>query len=34
LFGGNVIIPVINAHPKVWLNGMILENPYFTRLAE
>jgi hypothetical protein len=28
LFGGNVIIPVINAHPKVWFNGMILENPY------
>ncbi|MFJ8078061.1 MEDS domain-containing protein [Streptomyces sp. NPDC096176] len=27
-FGGDLIIPLIKAHPRVWLNGMVFENPY------
>ena len=30
LFGGDVIIPVMKAHPKVRFNGMVLENLYPT----
>lgn len=28
LFSGDLIIPLVKAHPKVWLNGMVVENPY------
>ncbi|HZQ78635.1 MAG TPA: MEDS domain-containing protein [Acidimicrobiia bacterium] len=28
-FRGDVIIPVLKAHPKVFFGGMLLENPYF-----
>jgi hypothetical protein len=28
-FRGNVIIPVLKTHPKVFFGGMLLENPYF-----
>lgn len=28
-FRGNVIIPVLKAHPKVFFSGMLLENPYY-----
>ncbi|MCL7495031.1 MEDS domain-containing protein [Streptomyces sp. MCA2] len=28
LFHSDLIVPLIKAHPKVWLNGMIMENPY------
>ncbi|MER7661466.1 MEDS domain-containing protein [Streptomyces sp. NPDC096193] len=28
-FGGDMIIPLIKAHPRVWLNGTVLENPYY-----
>jgi hypothetical protein len=28
-FRGNVIIPVLKVHPKVFFGGMLLENPYF-----
>ncbi|WP_336048112.1 MEDS domain-containing protein [Streptomyces sp. CA2R101] len=29
MFHSDLIVPLIKAHPKVWLNGMIMENPYF-----
>ncbi|MFD5393170.1 MEDS domain-containing protein [Streptomyces sp. NPDC127097] len=28
-FHSDLIVPLIKAHPKVWLKGMIMENPYF-----
>jgi len=28
-FRGDVIIPVLKVHPKVFFGGMLLENPYF-----
>jgi hypothetical protein len=28
-FGGDVIIPIIKAHPKVWMSGVVLVNPYY-----
>jgi hypothetical protein len=28
-FEGNVIMPVIKAHPKVLMCGLVVENPYF-----
>jgi hypothetical protein len=28
-FRGDVIIPALKAHPKVFFGGMLLENPYF-----
>lgn len=33
-FGGNVIFAVMQAHPKVWMSGVIVENPYYLRLDE
>jgi hypothetical protein len=27
-FGGDVVVPVIRAHPRVWLSGLVIENPY------
>ncbi|HEY0449612.1 MEDS domain-containing protein [Actinophytocola sp.] len=29
LFGGDLIIPMIKAHPKVWMAGALTENPYY-----
>jgi hypothetical protein len=29
-FGGEVIVPIINVHPRVWMDGVVLENPYYT----
>lgn len=29
LFSGDLIIPLVKAHPKVWLSGMVVENPYY-----
>ncbi|MGW8395188.1 MEDS domain-containing protein [Streptomyces lydicus] len=29
LFHSDLIVPLVKAHPKVWLNGMTMENPYF-----
>ncbi|VVJ19585.1 Uncharacterised protein [Amycolatopsis camponoti] len=29
LFGGDLIIPMIKAHPKVWMAGTLVENPYY-----
>ncbi|NMH96781.1 MEDS domain-containing protein [Pseudonocardia acidicola] len=28
-FGGEVVVPVIMVHPKVWMDGIVLENPYY-----
>jgi hypothetical protein len=28
-FGGDVIVPIVRAHPKVWMNGVVLTNPYY-----
>jgi hypothetical protein len=28
LFGGDLIIPMVKAHPKVWIQGTLIENPY------
>jgi len=28
LFGGNLIIPMIKAHPEAWIEGTLIENPY------
>jgi hypothetical protein len=33
-FGGNVIFAVMQAHPKVWMSGVIVENPYYLRVDE
>jgi hypothetical protein len=32
-FGGEVIIPIIRVHPKVWMEGVVLENPYYRDTA-
>ncbi|MFI7093767.1 MEDS domain-containing protein [Streptomyces lydicus] len=29
LFHSDLIVPLIKVHPMVWLNGMLMENPYF-----
>jgi hypothetical protein len=29
LFSGDLIIPMVKAHPKVWMNGAMIENPYY-----
>ena len=28
LFGGDVIVARVMSHPKVWIEGVIVENPY------
>ena len=28
-FGGDVIVPIVRAHPMVWMSGVILTNPYY-----
>lgn len=27
-FDGDVIVPIVRAHPRVWMNGVVLTNPY------
>jgi hypothetical protein len=27
-FGGGVVVPMIRAHLRVWLSGLVIENPY------
>ncbi|WP_290055610.1 MEDS domain-containing protein [Amycolatopsis solani] len=34
LFGGDLIVPLIKAHPKVWMAGMLVENPYYLSAPE
>jgi hypothetical protein len=31
MFGGELVVPAIRVHPKVWLAGMMIENPYYLR---
>ncbi|WP_146060246.1 MEDS domain-containing protein [Amycolatopsis sp. CA-128772] len=33
LFDGDLIIPMIQRHPKVWLAGTLVENPYYHSAA-
>jgi len=28
-FGGEVVVPIINVHPKLWMDGVVLDNPYY-----
>jgi hypothetical protein len=28
-FGGEVIVPIVRVHPKIWVDGLVLTNPYF-----
>jgi hypothetical protein len=28
-FDGDVIVPIVRAHPMVWMNGVVLTNPYY-----
>lgn len=28
-FDGDVIVPIVRAHPTVWMNGVVLTNPYY-----
>lgn len=30
-FDGDVIVPIVRAHPRVWMNGVVLTNPYYMR---
>lgn len=34
LFGGDLVVPLIKAHPKVWMAGKLVENPYYSSSAE
>jgi hypothetical protein len=34
LFGGDLIVPMIKAHPKVWMAGTLVENPYYFSSTE
>jgi hypothetical protein len=29
LFGGDLLVPMIKVHPKVWMGGALVENPYY-----
>ena len=29
LFGGELIVPIVKAHPQVWMGGVLVENPYY-----
>jgi hypothetical protein len=29
VFGGDVVVPIIKAHPKAWMGGSVVENPYY-----
>jgi hypothetical protein len=29
VFGGDVVIPIIKSHPKIWMSGALVENPYY-----
>jgi hypothetical protein len=28
LFGGDLIVPMVKAHPQVWMGGALVDNPY------
>ncbi|MCP2242417.1 MEDS domain-containing protein [Lentzea aerocolonigenes] len=31
VFGGEVIVPMVKAHPQSWMGGVLLDNPYHQR---
>jgi hypothetical protein len=33
VFGGEVIVPMVKAHPQIWMGGVLLDNPYHQRAA-
>ncbi|MFD9701137.1 MEDS domain-containing protein [Lentzea sp. NPDC059081] len=33
LFDGDVIVPMVNAHPQIWMTGVLLDNPYHQQPA-
>jgi hypothetical protein len=28
VFGGELIVPIVKAHPQVWMDGVLVDNPY------
>jgi hypothetical protein len=28
VFGGDIIIPIVKCHPKVWMGGVVVQHPY------
>ncbi len=34
IFGGEVILPAIRVHPKMWVDGVVVENPYYLDAAD
>ena len=30
-FGGSFLVDMVNTHPKIFINGMVFENPYYSR---
>lgn len=33
VFGGDVIVPMVKAHPQVWMTGVLIDNPYHHQAA-
>jgi hypothetical protein len=33
VFGGDVVVPMVKAHPKVWMTGVLVDNPYHQQPA-
>lgn len=33
VFGGDVIIPMVKAHPQIWMTGVLVDNPYHQQAA-
>ncbi|MFJ8957761.1 MEDS domain-containing protein [Lentzea sp. NPDC102401] len=33
LFDGDVIIPMVKAHPQIWMTGVLVDNPYHEQSA-
>jgi hypothetical protein len=33
MFDGDVIVPMVNAHPQIWMTGVLLDNPYHQQPA-
>jgi hypothetical protein len=33
VFGGDVIVPMVKAHPQIWMTGVLVDNPYHQQPA-
>jgi hypothetical protein len=33
-FGGDVLIPAMKVHPRLWVNGVVVENPYYLQWGQ